>query len=38
MKLATRLMVSFLVVGLVPACVIGMLTLHKSGQAIEESS
>ncbi len=38
MKLATKLMMSFLAVGLIPAAVIGILSLRKSSSSMEELS
>ena len=38
MKLSTKLLVSFLAVGVLPACVIGLLALNKSSNALEEQS
>ena len=38
MKLSTKLLVAFLAVGVLPACVIGLLALNKSSSALEEQS
>ena len=36
MKLSTKLIAAFLIVGIVPACVIGLLALNKASNALEE--
>ncbi len=38
MKLATKLLVAFLAVGVIPSAVIGLLALQKAGNALEESA
>ncbi len=38
MKLSTKLLVAFLAVGVLPACVIGLLALNKSSAALEKQS